>query len=118
MSETVTKNVHFLDDARERAKAIKLEWPLRLEDGRVIDEIWLRRLTGREVRGLQEAIMSGGDGDAAVIAAFATEGPEIIGALDQDDFMAVKAAAFDFLPRQIREALEAASHTGEALSGT
>lgn len=90
-----------------RLKTIELEWPALLGDGRTITTITLHRLTGGEVAELQEAMTGDNATDAAMIAAFADQPAGVIAALDADDFMELKEAVVDFLPKRIRSALEA-----------
>lgn len=90
-----------------RLKAIELEWPLDRPDGQTITAITLRRLTGGEVAALQDAMTGDNATDAAMIAAFADQPADVIAALDADDFMELKEAVVDFLPKRIRSALEA-----------
>ncbi len=91
-----------------RLKTVELEWPLDRPDGETITTITLRRLTGGEVAELQEAMTGDNATDAAMIAAFADQPAAIIAALDADDFMELKEAVVDFLPKRIRSALETA----------
>lgn len=99
-------SISFAGD-KPRSLTIDLEWPLQLADGRKLEVISLRRLTGGEVATLQTRLMEAEGRDEVMIAAFSDEPAEVIMALDQDDYMAVKAAAFDFLPRRLRQAIEA-----------
>lgn len=91
---------------KQRLKTVQLEWPLEYE-GQSIEQVTLRRLTGGEVAGLQDAMMAEGATDAGMIAAFADQPEAVIAALDADDFYTLKDAVVDFLPRRIRQALEA-----------
>lgn len=93
-------------DPKLKMKAVDLEWPVEV-DGQTISQVTLRRLTGGEVAGLQDAMMGDGANDAAMIAAFADQPASVIAQLDADDFMELKERLVDFLPKRIRAALEA-----------
>lgn len=106
ISAAVWGTDHVGHPGKPRLKTVQLEWPLEYE-GQSIEQVTLRRLTGGEVAGLQDAMMAEGATDAGMIAAFADQPEAVIAALDADDFYALKDAVVDFLPRRIRQALEA-----------
>ena len=92
-------------NTRPRTATIQLDWPLDAEDAG-LDKITLRRLTGGEVAALQELMMAGGS-EADMLAAFCDQPAEIINQLDADDYLELKAAVVDFLPKRLREMMEA-----------
>lgn len=92
----------------DRMATVPLEWPL-LVDGAEVAAVTLRRLSGGEVAALQEKMMGDTPSEEALIASFADQPLSVISALDADDFLALKDRVFDFLPKRIRAALEAAS---------
>lgn len=97
----------------DRMATVPLEWPVQV-DGAEVAAVTLRRLTGGEVAALQEQMMGDAPSEAALIAAFADQPLDVISALDADDFLTLKDRVFDFLPKRIRAALEAASEATAA----
>lgn len=94
-------------NAKPRTASITLEWPLDLDEV-ALDVITLRRLTGGEVAALQETMMAGGS-EADMLAAFCDQPADIIAQLDADDYLELKARVVDFLPKRLREMMEAAA---------
>ncbi len=90
---------------RPRIATIQLEWPLDFDET-ALTEISLRRLTGGEVASLQEKMMAGGS-EADMLAAFCDQPADIIAQLDADDYLDLKAKVVDFLPKRLRELMEA-----------
>lgn len=86
-----------------REKVIALEFPVEF-NGDLYDEIKVRRLTGAEVARYYEQVQAG----------YRSPRPptvdcpdEVYDALDDDDRYSVEAAAIDFLPRRLREGIDA-----------
>lgn len=86
-----------------REKIIPLDFPVEF-DGTVYSEIVVKRLTGAEVALYYERVQSG----------YRSPRPptvdcpdEVYDALDDDDRYTVEAAAIDFLPRRLREGIDA-----------
>lgn len=100
------KSYSFAETGRDRCATLPLEWPLMAPDGAVIEALTLRRLKGSEVAAVQEAMMAGAE--AKMLAIFTGAAVDLIEALDQDDLIELKKRLFDFLPRSLRGALEAA----------
>jgi hypothetical protein len=98
--------------SRPRGRVLTLEWPIEV-DGRTIPELVLRRLTGAEMADLQDLMESlttaGKFDDSALFALVADQPPDVIRALDEDDWLALREAALDFLPRRFREAVGSTS---------
>lgn len=98
--------------SRPRSRVLALEWPIE-RDGTAVSEIVLRRLTGGEMASLQDLMENvAADGkfdDSALFALVADQPPEVIRALDEDDWLALREAALDFLPRRFREAVGSTS---------
>lgn len=90
-----------LDQDRIRVRTIHLEWPVEY-DGRRCDEIIVRRMIGAEVTRLSDLITSQFD-DSDLFALVCDTPAVVIRALDQDDWLAVREAVLDFLPRRFRE---------------
>ena len=90
---------------RPRTATLQLEWPLGRGETD-LTEITLRRLTGGEVAALQEQMMAGGS-EADMLAAFCDQPADVIAQLDADDYLDLKAKVVDFLPRRLREMMEA-----------
>ncbi|MDO5631146.1 MAG: phage tail assembly protein [Paracoccus sp. (in: a-proteobacteria)] len=93
--------------AAARTATLELDWPLELDDGSVLDQITLRRLTGAEVADLQEQMVPCGISEAALLAAFCDQSADIIASLDADDFIELKERVVDFLPKRLRAMVEA-----------
>lgn len=112
--------VTFSQTGRARSKDIPLEWPV-IVDGVELKHITIRRLTGGEVAGLQERLEANNT-DEALILEFVDQPIEVLNALDQDDIATLGDAVFDFLPRRLRESIEAAAKaqfpTGDLSSET
>lgn len=82
----------FVGD-RRRDVVVPLEWPIEY-DGKVYNEIRVRRMTGAEVA----AFVNSDDGTLPMV-----EAPKVvIDALDADDAMAINKAITDFLPQSLR----------------
>jgi hypothetical protein len=90
-----------LDQDRSRVRTVHLEWPVEY-DGRRFDEIIVRRMIGAEVTRLSDLITSQFD-DSDLFALVCDTPAVVIRALDQDDWLAVREAVLDFLPRRFRE---------------
>lgn len=98
--------IEFANTA-SRILSVPLEWPL-LIDGESLEAIIVRRLTGREVGELQELMGQESFSDEVMMEFFTDQPQAVIEALDQDDFQSVKAKVLDFLPKRVRDAMEAA----------
>lgn len=95
--------VSFAGGPRPRTETLALEWPLEV-DGARIDRIELRRLTGAEMVALQDLVARENFADHDLFALVSDVSPEVIRALDEDDWIALREKALDFLPRRFREA--------------
>lgn len=95
--------VSFVGGPRPRTETLVLEWPLEV-DGARIDRIELRRLTGAEMVALQDLVARENFADHDLFALVCDVSPEVIRALDEDDWIALREKALDFLPRRFREA--------------
>jgi hypothetical protein len=91
----------LLDGDCSRERKVQLEWPVEY-DGRRFDEIVVRRMIGAEVTRLSDLITSQFD-DSDLFALVCDTPAVVIRALDQDDWLAVREAVLDFLPRRFRE---------------
>ncbi|MGR3486038.1 MAG: hypothetical protein ACU0BF_11885 [Paracoccaceae bacterium] len=105
----------------DRMKVVQLEYPLTV-DGAAVDAVIVRRLNGAQVTALLDALQAGGMTDNGMVAALTDQDVAVIDALDADDLAVLREAVFDFLPRTVRQGIEAvareASLPGEALSPT
>jgi hypothetical protein len=95
--------VSFAGGSRPRTETLVLEWPLEVEGAR-IDRIELRRLTGAEMVALQDLVARENFADHDLFALVCDVSAEVIRALDEDDWIALREKALDFLPRRFREA--------------
>lgn len=95
--------VSFVGGPRPRTETLVLEWPLEV-DGARIDRIELRRLTGAEMVALQDLVARENFADHDLFALVCNVSPEVIRALDEDDWIALREKALDFLPCRFREA--------------
>ena len=95
--------VCFVGGPRPRTETLALEWPLEV-DGKRLDRIELRRLTGAEMVALQDIATREGFYDAELFALVCDQPAAVLRALDQDDWLALKEKVLDFLPRRFREA--------------
>lgn len=100
-------------NAAARRRSVKLQWPLEY-DGRVYDEICVRRLTVAEVAAWVEGLKAGGENPHPhmpiyVDAAGAPIPDVVIDALDDDDGAALDEVVRDFLPRRFRGLQDSAS---------
>ncbi len=105
-TEAAKPAITFAQKGRSRSKSYELEWPLDI-GGVELTHIEVRRLTGEEVADLQERLSQGGGTNEALIAEFADQPVEVINALDQDDIEELGDMVYDFLPRRMREGMEA-----------
>src|SRR4051812_3697995 len=80
-------------------RAVPLEWPIE-HDGKVIDSITVRRMTGAEVSAFVAAMRENPEG--ARLSMYDVP-HEVIDALDADDYAAIQKAVNDFLPRVLCE---------------
>jgi hypothetical protein len=99
-SETALPKL-LVDVDRSRTRTVLLEWPVEY-DGRRFDEIVVRRMIGAEVTRLSDLITSQFD-DSDLFALVCDTPAVVIRALDQDDWLALREAVLDFLPRRFRE---------------
>jgi hypothetical protein len=76
--------------------------PRRQRRGQRYEEITVRRMVGAEVIRLSELIMAEFD-DSDLFALVCDTPAVVIRALDQDDWLAVREAVLNFLPRRFRE---------------
>jgi hypothetical protein len=83
-----------------RSKAVSLTYPVEFE-GRTWTEITVTRLTAGQVEAFFEDVAA--NGDKARLPMFDAP-PEVIDALDADDFAALDEVVKDFLPRALRPA--------------
>jgi len=95
--------VSFVEGPRPRTETVALEWPLEV-DGARIDQIALRRLTGADMVALQDLVAQENFADHDLFALVCDVSAEVIRALDEDDWIALREKALDFLPRRFREA--------------
>lgn len=80
-------------------------------DGKVYDQLVVRRLRGGDFRKLAELSEAGED---IAIAALMTGVPvEVIEALDGDDYVEIQGLVRDFLPRKLQMLAEQLSATGQ-----
>ena len=102
----------LLDGDRSRVRTVRLEWPLEY-DGRRYDEIVVRRMIGAEVTRLSDLITTQFD-DSDLFALVCDTPAVVIRALDQDDWLSVREAVLDFLPRRFREVFASTGAKPEA----
>jgi hypothetical protein len=95
--------VSFVGGSRPRTETIALEWPIEV-DGARINQIALRRLTGADMVALQDLVAQQNFADHDLFALVCDVSAEVIRALDEDDWIALREKALDFLPRRFREA--------------
>jgi hypothetical protein len=91
----------LIEKDRSRHRTIRLEWPVEYA-GQRYEEITVRRMVGAEVIRLSELIMAEFD-DSDLFALVCDTPAVVIRALDQDDWLAVREAVLNFLPRRFRE---------------
>lgn len=106
--------IEFAEGDKIRFKDVPLDYPLKV-DGELLDKITVRRLTGLEVRGLQEAMDENGFLFERMIQPFTGQPQYILDALDQDDFAEVAETVVDFLPEKMRAELDNARAQMEAM---
>ncbi|MBO6755763.1 MAG: phage tail assembly protein [Roseibium sp.] len=95
----------------KREKAIELAFPIEF-DGKVYSELTVRRMTGRDLKSLQQHQNKNEDEAETFLLSIMTGAPvEVINYLDGDDYLSVMEAAEPFLPRRI---LEEAKRTASA----
>ena len=106
--------IEFAEGGKTRFRDVPLAYPLRV-DGEILDKITVRRLTAREVKGLQEAMDDHGFLFERMIQPFTDQPQCVLDALDQDDFAELAETVIDFLPEKMRAELENARAQMEAL---
>jgi len=117
MSKTSeAQKIEFAKSEKARFKDVPLEWPLMV-DGVKLSHVTVRRLKAKEVAALQEGMQGGGIAEVDLVAMFTDQPAEVVGELDQDDLVDIKEVVFGFLPRTVREALEAEIKTAELQAG-
>lgn len=89
--------------AAGRAGSVPLAHPIDV-DGVRIDALALRRLTGGEVAALADAMTAASFDDFDLFACITDQPPYVLRALDGDDWLALREAGLDFLPRRFRVA--------------
>lgn len=94
---------------KERTRTIPLEWPIEY-DGAVYDQLTVRRVGGTDFKTI--ASMAGKDEEIHLAAMLTGVPPQVIEALDGDDFITVQEAVKDFLPRKLQAAAGQVSETG------
>ncbi len=109
-----TPVIEFAEGGKARFRDVPLAYPLKV-DGEVLDKITVRRLTAREVKGLQEAMDDNGFLFERMIQPFTDQPQCVLDALDQDDFAEVAETVIDFLPEKMRAELENARAQMEAM---
>lgn len=95
-----------------RTKTVPLEWPIMV-DGKKLESIELRRLTGRDYKALA-TLPTGADESLALLAVITGLPAEVVESIDADDFELLSAEAKGFLPRSLLAAVEQASTIGAA----
>lgn len=98
--------IEFAEGGKARFRDVPLVYPLKV-DGEVLDKITVRRLTGREVKTLQQAVSEEGFIFEKVVERYTAQPDYILDALDQDDFTEVSETVIDFLPEKMRADLQA-----------
>lgn len=83
-----------------RSQVVKLEWPLEYE-GKVWDQITVRRLTAREVDVAVEASRAGQDDTLPIFDAPTA----VLDALDADDSQRLNEVAKSFFPRALKASM-------------
>lgn len=86
-----------------REKVIPLEFPVEF-DGKMIEAITVRRLSGSEVQAYIESVQVGYRSTRVPTIDCPDE---VFEAMDDDDRYTVEVAALDFLPRRLREQVDA-----------
>jgi hypothetical protein len=93
-----------------RVKTVPLAWPVEY-DGKVYDEITIKRLTAREVADFSEKLEKEKNGALRWPVFVDGEGapiPDVVlDAIDDDDNLEIQKALIDFLPRRFRGGAEA-----------
>ncbi|MBN9452701.1 MAG: phage tail assembly protein [Bosea sp.] len=100
MTETPAATVVALSG--NRARTVSLEYPAELADGTIISEVTVRRMTSAEV---EEFVAAAAGGKEVRLPMF-DQPPEVLDALDPDDFEELNRVATEMLPRRIRRALD------------
>lgn len=91
---------------KEREKMVPLEYPVEF-DGRLYEEIRVRRVTGVEIAAFSEALrVASASGGEMPIPPVIDCPLQVWGALDADDLAAVEDASQDFFPRRLKAVAE------------
>lgn len=93
-----------------RSRVVQLEYPAELAGGTMISEVTVRRMTPAEVEDFVAAATAGKE----VRLPMFSQPPEILDALDPDDFDELNRVATELLPRRLRRALDAAERVEAA----
>jgi len=84
-----------------RTATVKLDWPVEF-DGKIYEEITIRRLIGREVEEFLEAINTRKDGDPRSKPPMIDCPVEVYSEMDDDDRLRVEEAMLPFLPLRLQ----------------
>lgn len=84
-------------------RVVPLDYPIVGDDGKVISEVVLTRLTARQVQDFVDAVMAG----ETRMPPISDIPDEAFDALDDDDRVKVEEAAADFMPARLRAAQQA-----------
>ena len=86
-----------------RSRVVPLEYPAELADGAIVSEITVRRMTAAEVEAFVAAAAAAQEARLPMF----DQPPEVLDALDPDDFDELNKVATEMLPRRLRRALDA-----------
>jgi hypothetical protein len=103
----------FADGGKPRAQTVKLNYPVEY-DGKIYNEITVRRLTATEVDQFCTALVARVPTDTSAMPRLPMfDVPfAVLDALDADDDDAVQEVITSFLPRRLRQAVEQSQQSG------
>jgi hypothetical protein len=102
--------------SKARSTTVELDWPVEF-DGKVWNEITIRRVTGREVEVFIEAITEKADGESRTKFPGIECPQEGYDALDDDDRLRLEDELRPFLPRRLTQVAGLTQETTGSSSG-
>lgn len=100
---------------KERSKTVPMDWPVEY-DGKVWEEITVRRMTAREADDFGKAIIEQSEDDPRLMFPNVECPRAVYDEMDADDRHRVEEAALLFLPRRFRMLVDSTFETSETSS--
>jgi len=113
--EEKSETVAAIVSPKSRSATVTLDWPVEF-DGKVYEELTIRRVTGLEVQKFLIAAQDANLAESSIVPPMVDCPSEVWANMDDDDRMKVEDAMLPFMPRRLMMALGLTPATSDSSS--